>query len=112
MIEFTREKFKDEFGSEPSYMFDLKKCIENIEELKIEAMRFPNPNLAQQRAQYGILTLSDNKPLYYCLHVAYWIDDGRFRASIRRVIVFDDQVEQDLYKATIHRLRPVMPYDN
>lgn len=112
MIEFTREKFKDEFGVEPGYMFDLKKCIENIEELKIDAIRFNNPNLAQQRAQYGTMVLSDNKPIIYCLHVAYWIANGRFRASIQKVIVFEDQTEQDLYKATMHRLKPVMPYDN
>lgn len=97
MIEFTRDEFKKQFGKSPAELYDLTKIL--TEEHKIEAMRLDSRYM---RIRREYLTLrAENKPdLISAIDVGYWIEDGRFRARIEHVVIFDSQAEQDLDKAS------------
>lgn len=97
MWELTRDQFKAEFGKAPGALFDLTKILNTNH--RIEAMRLPDPKLMRVRKEYGTLVAPGKPDIIYCLDVGYWIDDGRFKAVIEKVIIFDDQAEQDLHKA-------------
>lgn len=104
MTEFTRDQFKKIFGVSPGKLFDLNKIL--TEQHRIEAMRLPNPSLSRMRAECGTLKAPGKPTLIYCLHISYWIESGRFRASIRKVIIFDSQSELDLHRIEMQVKEP------
>lgn len=104
MIEFTREEFKKEFGKSPGDLFDLTRILN--EKHRIEAMRLPDPRLMRIRREYLTLVAPGKPDLISAIDVGYWIDNGRFKAVIEHVIIFDDQAEQDLDKAKSAALAP------
>jgi hypothetical protein len=97
MLELTRDQFKTAFGCLPGKLFDLTKIL--TKQHQIEAMRLPNPQLMRVRSEYGTLSADGRQDLIFCIDVGYFIADGRFQATIQKVIIFDNQTEQDCHKA-------------
>lgn len=101
MLQLTRDEFKAMFGRKPGDLFDLTKIL--TPQHQIEAMGQPDPRLMRVRREYGTLSSSNPnlKDIIYCLDVGYFVDKDGFKAVIENVIIFDDQAEQDLHKASM-----------
>ena len=104
MLELTRDEFKKMFKKSPGELFDLRKIL--TAQHRLEAMRLPNPELMRVRCEYGTLRAPGLPDLIYCIDVGYFIDRGRFKAVIDKVIIFDNQTEQDLHKSIAANTQP------
>lgn len=98
MLDLKRDEFQRMFGCPPGELFNLKQILTgaHMNEAYEHAKRSSE---ALVRREYGTLRSTlIHKPLIYAIEVAYWMEDGSyFRASIQRVIVFDNKAEQNAH---------------
>lgn len=105
MWKLTRDEFKQVFGIIPGMLFDLNQIL--TPKHRLEAMQLPNPQLMRMRREYLTMSAPGRKPLIACLEVGYWIEAGRFRATIRTVILFDTQAELEEHRAAHGKDSPI-----
>lgn len=97
MLTLTRDQFKAAFGIEPGKLFDLTRIL--TPKHRIEAMQLATPGAMRMRREYLTMSHPGYPTIIAALEVGYWTESGRFRATIRKIILFDSQAEFEAHRA-------------
>lgn len=91
-LRWTADEFKEEFGKKISELIEIRKHI--TEGHKIEVLQ--NPGVAQLKAEFGRVRLSQAVEHFYMCECKYWYEQegGRFRAIISALTIYETEDEQ------------------